>query len=242
MIALIAGMPRSGSTFSFNIAREVLLARGTLYQEPSDDLVGALSRAGSARHVLLKCHALTAASMAMAKADAMPVVITTRRIEDAIASWLTTFEELPESEAITTMRNWLQMYRDLRSQAVIVRYEQIDRYPWLAAWRIARAVCPTVGPLEVMRIARRFGKAAVKRRTDALNRGAPAIQDMGWSYYDTRSFLHRRHISEIRSRRAEERLSAERLERFRQALRDDIAACDLSNRPLTSRISGTSSV
>lgn len=32
-IVFIAGMPRSGSTFSFNVARDVLRARGSVYQE-----------------------------------------------------------------------------------------------------------------------------------------------------------------------------------------------------------------
>jgi len=31
MIVLVAGMPRSGSTFSFNVARELLLARGSVH-------------------------------------------------------------------------------------------------------------------------------------------------------------------------------------------------------------------
>ena len=29
-------------------------------------------------------------------------------------------------------------------------YEQIDRRPWVAVWRIARAICPIVYPSEVL--------------------------------------------------------------------------------------------
>lgn len=227
MIVLLAGMPRSGSTFSFNVVRDVLRARGTIYQEASGDMAGAVRRSNGAQHVLLKCHAVDTPSMELAKAGAARIIITIRRIEDALASWITTFEELPEDAAIDTMRNWLRMFRDLRAQADIVTYDQIDRYPWLAAWRIARTICPNIGAREVIRIARRFNKAAVKRRADTINRNAESIQDVGWSYYDTESFFHRRHVSQVKSRAAEKRLPPERVTRLRDILATDILAADL---------------
>ena len=50
MIVLIAGMPRSGSTFSFNVVREILLARGSVYQESCEDVIGAVGRSGGTDH------------------------------------------------------------------------------------------------------------------------------------------------------------------------------------------------
>lgn len=92
MIVLISGMPRSGSTFSFNMAREVLQARGTL--------------------------------------------------------------------------------------------QQIDRHPWLAAWRIARFLYPV-----------------------GLSVSDGGVVDIGFSHCDRQTFFHRRHVTALQSRPAEQVLS-----------------------------------
>jgi hypothetical protein len=63
VIILIAGMPRSGSTFSFNVVREVLSARGSIYQEACEDVVGVVGRSGGADHVLVKTHNLDEPSL-----------------------------------------------------------------------------------------------------------------------------------------------------------------------------------
>jgi hypothetical protein len=226
VIVLLGGMPRSGSTFSFNVVREVLRARGTIHQEARGDVPGAVHRSNGARHVLVKAHELDEPSMELAQAGAMRIIFTVRRVEDAIASWINTFEAIPEATLIEIMRRWLHMFAELRHQALVVSYEQIDRRPWLAAWRIARRVCPDIGPMEVRRIARRLDKAAVKRQTDCMQLGS-GKHDLGWTYYDTETFLHRRHISDVRSRSAEERLPEKHLARIRDSLASDIAAAGL---------------
>ena len=99
MIAIQAGMPRSGSTFAFNIVREAIRTCGTVYHEASNDLLGAIDRSNGADHVLLKTHALDAPSIELAKAGRVRIIMTVRRIEDAMASWLTAFEETGEEVA-----------------------------------------------------------------------------------------------------------------------------------------------
>ena len=227
MIVAIAGMPRSGSTFSFNVARKILMARGSVYQEPQNDVVGAVCRSEGADHVLVKSHKLDEPSLALARAGAMRIVMTVRRVEDAMASWLEAFDAVPETVALEIMRDWLTMFRQLRSLALIVPYEQSDRRPWLAAWRIARAICPTAYPPEVLAITRQFNKSAMKRYADSLAPSDPGVFDAGFSYYDTETFFHRRHISSRLSRPAEQRLSSDRLLAIRSALAAEIVAADL---------------
>ena len=227
MIVCLAGMPRSGSTFSFNVVREVLRTRGTIYQEPCDDVLGAVHRSEGVQHILVKTQGLDDPSMELAKAGAFQVIITVRRVEDAIASWTSIFGEVTEDALIEIMRRWLRMFCELRNQAVIVTYEQIDNHPWLAAWRIARSVCRNVGPMEIFRIARQLDKAAVKRQVDRMQPDDEGVHDMGWSYYDAQTFFHRRHVSEIVSRPAEERLPQERLAHIRNLLVHDICAAGL---------------
>jgi hypothetical protein len=220
-------MPRSGSTFSFNVAREILSARGSVHQESCDDVVGAVVRSAVADHVLVKSHRLDESSLALARAGAVRVVMTVRRVEDAMASWLDAFSAVPEPVALQIMHDWLHLYRQLRTKALMVPYQQIDRRPWLAAWHIARAVCPTVLPPEVLAITRRLGKAAVKRKTDTLAIEDSGVIDAGFTYYDSRTFFHRRHVSDLRSRTAEQRLSPERLRSIQTALAPAIMAAGL---------------
>jgi hypothetical protein len=178
---LIVGMPRSGSTFSFNVAREILSALGAVYQEACDDVVGVVGRSGGADHVLVKSHNLDEPSLALARAGAMRIIMTVRRVEDAMASWFDAFDAVPEP-----------ILQHLKTKALIIPYEQIDRRPWLAVWRIARAICPIVYPSEVLAITHRLSKATVKRQTDTLPIDAPGVVDIGFPYYDSRTFFHRR--------------------------------------------------
>jgi hypothetical protein len=225
LIVLIAGMPRSGSTFSFNVVRMALQARGTVYQATGDDILGAVHQSNGAEHVLVKTHSLDESSMELAKTGAVQIIITVRRIEDALASWVETFETLPDSSVIEIMGRWVRMFHELRNLALIVSYRQIDHLPWLAAWRITRTICPKIGPMEVTRIAQSLNKATIKRQADSMELGS-GILDTGWSYYDTRTFFHRRHISHIISRTAEERLPPDRLRRIRDAMKENLLAVE----------------
>ena len=149
VIVLLAGMQRSGSTFAFNVARDVLRARGRVYQEaPAEaDVVGALARAGDAEHVLVKAHEADPLTISMVWHGAVRVVCTMRRIEDAAASWMEAFG-WSEAETVEYLRAWLTLYARLRGAALLVPYAQLDRRPWLAAWRIAHFLCPDATPAE----------------------------------------------------------------------------------------------
>ena len=228
MIVLIAGMPRSGSTFSFNVAREILSARGSVYQEACDDVLGVVGRSGGADHVLVKNHNLDEPSLALARAGAMRIIMTVRHVEDAMASWFEAFDAVPEPTALSIMQHWICLFQQLRTKALIVPYKQIDRRPWLAVWRIARAICPTVYPSEAFAITRQLSKARIKRQTYMLPIEASGVIDVGFSHYDARTFFHRRHVSDLISRPAAQRLSSERLETIRAALGEDIAAAGLA--------------
>ena len=221
-------MPRSGSTFSFNVAREILSARGAVYQEACEDIVGVVGRSGGADHVLVKNHNLDEPSLALARAGAMRIIMTVRRVEDAMASWFDAFDTVPEPIALSIMHHWIGLFQQLRTKALIVPYGQIDRRPRLAAWRIARAICPIVYPSEILAITHRLSKATVKRQTDTLPIDAPGVIDAGFSHYDARTFFHRRHVSALKSHPAEQRLASERLETIRATLGAVIMAAGLS--------------
>jgi hypothetical protein len=218
MIVLVAGMPRSGSTFSFNAAREILRTRGTVYQEASGDVVGAACRSDGADHLLIKAHKLDAPSLALARSGGMRIIMTVRRVEDAIASLINTFDTVPESIALQVMRDWLELFQQLRPHALMVPFEQVDRRPWLVTLRIARLLNLRIGPTAGLAIARRFSKAEVKRRTETMSCGDDGVVDLGFSQYDQETFFHRRHVSRLKSLTAEELLPKERLAMIREFL------------------------
>jgi hypothetical protein len=113
-------------------------------------------------------------------------------------------------------------------QHPFIPYEQIERRPWLAICRIASAICPIVYPSEVLAITHRLSKATVKRQTDTLPIEAPDVIDVGFSHYHAQTLFHRRHVSDLKSRPAEQRLSPERLKTIRAALGAVMVAAGLS--------------
>jgi hypothetical protein len=141
----------------------------------------------------------------------------------AAASWIETFG-FSEAQTIEQLGAWLTLYAQLRDQALIVPYRELDRSPWRTAWRIGRFLAADVTALEALKIARRHRKAAVKRRSDALDLDQQSVQDIGFSYYDHATFFHRRHVSTLQSRPAEDRLPQDQLARIQKALAPNIAA------------------
>jgi hypothetical protein len=215
MIVFLAGMPRSGSTFSFNVVRELLARRGTIYQEPISSAVSAVERSGSASHVLFKAHNTDDVTLRLIELGAVKVVCTVRRPEDAIASWMEAFG-FQLDESIGAMQEWRRMFARLRDHALVVRYEQIDRQPWRAALRIARHVCPDASVMEVLRVARMYSKEKVKSATDELAKDGDNIVELSFSYYDRVTFLHRRHVATLVSRSAADRIGNEAVSSIRQ--------------------------
>jgi hypothetical protein len=228
MIVFIAGMPRSGSTFSFNVARDVLRVRGSVYQEaPPPDILPELTRAAGAEHVLLKVHQLDEIGILLARYGAARVICTIRKPEDAVSSWMQTFD-YSEEDSISVIREWLRFYAKLRPFALTISYRSVDRHPFITARRIMRFLVPNAGLTEIWRSARRHSKAEVKKRTDALSRDRGDIKDIGFSWYDMNTFFHRRHVSSLKSHSALERLPAEQVQRIRAALAQETAAAGIN--------------
>jgi hypothetical protein len=216
MIVFLAGMQRSGSTFAFNIARDVLQKRGTLYQQAAFDIPAELATAGPCDHLLLKSHDMDELGIRLARTGAIRVICTIRRPEDAVASFMQTFN-FPETDSIILIKAWLVLYAKIRDVALTIDYDDLDRHPIRAARTIGRFLSPDVGWREARAIARRHSKQTVKAMADRMDRTDPAVQDLGYSYYDRTTFFHRKHVSSLTSAGAETRLPPEQAARIRQA-------------------------
>jgi hypothetical protein len=71
MIVFIGGMPRSGSTFSFNIARDLVERDGTVYQEPDSHLLDVVDRSAQSDHIVFKAHTADDTTIRLIQAGAV---------------------------------------------------------------------------------------------------------------------------------------------------------------------------
>jgi len=114
------------------------------------------------------------------------------------------------------------MFYDLHSYALIINYYLIDRWPWLAAWKIAHHLDPRARMREVIPIARQLAKKNVKALSDSLQKEGESIRDLGFSFYDSKTFFHRRHVSSLVSMPARKRIGDEAVSRIREVFKGQI--------------------
>lgn len=218
MIVVIAGMQRSGSTFSFNVARELLQSRGSVAIVSTNSLEEAFSVGRNAEHLIIKTHAPDEKVNSLIATGEFKCVCTIRKPEDAIASWMSVFSfQLEESVAIIT--KWLAWHRSMHRHVLNISYEDIDRQPLLAILQIGNALVPDLSLIEVLHIWWRYRKKRIKKEMDHLAIDNGAITNIGFSFYDSRTFFHRRHISSLKSISAEQQLSAAELRFIRDQIR-----------------------
>jgi len=215
MIVFIGGMQRSGSTFCFNIAREMLSRNGPVYSEPTYDVVQAQSNAGNAHHILLKAHRDSDHLRRLILAGAARAICSIRSPEDAIASWIDTFGFELEG-AVQEFELWFGMYRAIQRSCLTIDYEIIEQRPAAAAGMICRYLGFGEGMAE--QLARKYSKASVMAMVQDIRRGSPGIRDIGFSCYDEVTFFHRGHIASLDRRNAAQTLSRDDLHRIRNAL------------------------
>lgn len=218
MIVFVAGMPRSGSTFTFNIVRGLLEPRGRLHQTPVESVLAAVSGAGSAEHVIFKGHAADEVTVKLAKLGAIKVICSVRKPEDAIASWMETFGFSVE-ESIAAMDRWILMYQELNDYALSLRFETIDATPFGAARAIAQHVCPDSTAEEAEAICRAFTKECVQQLSLRVTDRKGEIEDLGFSYYDKGTYFHRRHVTSLNERKAGTRIGSGDIALIRSSFR-----------------------
>lgn len=212
-------MQRSGSTFSFNIARELLLRRGLVYQVTANSLQPSIENSNRSDHIILKAHDTDNFTIRLLQLGAIKSVCTVRKPEDSIASWMTVFG-FSLKDSISHMQAWLNMYSLIRPYSLTLPYTQIEQNPAHAAWEIAKYICPDADVQEVSSIVRNYSRSRLKRMTDGLRRDDDGIKDIGFSYYDEQTFLHRGHVSGHRGQQAEDRIGLDAVRTIRDALHD----------------------
>lgn len=219
MIAIIAGMQRSGSTFSFNVVRELLKARGGVSVFSTNAFDEALDASMNSNNLIIKTHAPDHFTNLLLKKNALPCICTIRKPEDAIASWIRTFEFSLE-ESVETYKTWLAWHRQMSNHVLNIDYHEIERTPLLAVLKIGRYLIRDMKISEVIQIWGQFRKSAVYKKTQKLQRDTLEIADIGFSYYDKTTFFHRRHVSSLETMSAHEFLTQQQIAFVRQELKE----------------------
>ena len=213
MIVFIAGMQRSGSTFCFNVVREILLEQnGSVYCTPSGDLAAAQAAAGDADHIVLKAHSASPDLIEAVKKGRVKSIVSIRRIEEAIASCVDIWG-MPLEEVIINLKLWRDMYRAIGTSSLRIPFEAIDQRPGEVAKEVASFLSLHT---DLTSIAIKYGKTAVEAATRGMQRDQAGVRDVGFSYYDEQTLFHRRHVSSLAPRDVTKSLSASNLARVRE--------------------------
>jgi hypothetical protein len=212
-------MIRSGSTFSFNVVRELLLRSGSVATS-ANSFDGLPIESSS--HLILKSHAPDKSVTDEIKGGTLACICTIRKPEDAIASFMRAFGFSLE-QSISEVNAWLSWYSSVFKHVLTIEYESIDESPRSVISRIHEFLTGDTCDERSFALAEKYSKSALKAKLDRLEQSSNTI-DLAFSYYDSETFFHRRHISSITSQSASSTLSASEIWRIRTELSEFIDA------------------
>jgi hypothetical protein len=207
-------MPRSGSTFSFNVARELLFRSGSAVTAFANSFDGLPIESSS--HVILKSHAPDKNVIDEIKAGTLACICTIRKPEDAVASLIGAFGFSLE-HSISDLNAWLSWYSSVLKHVLTIEYEAMDELPHNVISRIDEFLTGETSDERSSALAEKYSKSALKAKFDRLEESSKTI-DLGFTYYDNETFFHRRHVSSIVSQSASSTLSASEIWRIRTEL------------------------
>lgn len=219
MIIIVAGMQRSGSTFSFNIARELMAVRGGAEVLTTNFLEEVLRSAPRAKNVIVKTHSPDDKMNRLIARSEAPCICTIRKPEDAIASWMKVFGFSIE-ESIQSYREWLSWHQSMKNNMLNIRYELIERRPLFAVMKIRRYLVGGYGFLESFNLSRKYSKRAVFELSRKIEKNSEGVVDVGFSFYDPNTFFHRGHVSGLQPAAASQFLSEKEISHIRSSLRE----------------------
>ena len=217
MIILCNGMPRSASTWSFNVCRlllQELHPQATLCARYHENIAEAMDPLrGSYDHVVLKCHFLDERGRELCRAGVARTVYTHRDPFDAIYSAMAMFHHTFE-DALDSIRRSLELLEFHRASgnAHILEYHAIVRTPKKAIAMVAAYLALNASEEAVGRIAAQTSTEAMKAIAAQVGRERRGVRTPR-SMYDPETHVHRNHIRDGRTGHGRKLLSPEQLRR-----------------------------
>lgn len=218
MIVTIGGMYRSGSTFTFNVVREILCEMGSTFTIPDNSLENALKLAVDSEHLIIKSHAPDQLITSLIAKKAILCICTYRKPEDAIASWLRVFGGTLDA-TITITKSWLEWHSKAFNTTLNIPYDLIEQDPLNAIYKIQQYLTGLENVDKASVLTEKYQKTALKEKFDLLQQ-TENTTDLGFTYYDKETFFHRRHISSVKSISALEEFSQNEIAYIRDQLNE----------------------
>lgn len=226
MLIFCNGMPRSASTWSFNVVMGLLRrsnpeqsVRGG-YDEDVTRFLRGIDQ--STAHAVLKCHSLDSLGHRLAHLGAAKVVYTRRDIADAMVSYMRMFGEDFE-HALGVMSTSLDLYRfHLESgNAVILEYDDIVANPAGAIELIARYLGVEANTDIIAQVNEETSLERVREKVEELNSddARPRLIREANTMYDPETLLNVNHIRDGGSGYGRAILCREQLERIDDLMR-----------------------
>jgi hypothetical protein len=209
MIVVIAGMPRSGSTFTLNIARETLIPSGEVASIYSESLAPALSHRKGEAHLIIKAHGTDATLGNLIKTRAAVCICSFRKPEEAVASLMRVFGYSFE-KALAAIGHWLKWHAAYAQFAINIDYNEIVRRPLQSIFKIQRCIGGAVSIDETLRLRQQYDREQVAARTNVMVESENTT-NFGFSYSDNTTHFHRRHVSPPDQRSAKDTLNAQQI-------------------------------
>lgn len=208
MFVCCTGMARSGSTWSFNVCRELLETTGEpliagYYGEGEalDDFIESRGLEAFPGHVLLKLHQPAERLLGMICEGRARNVFTLRDPRDCLRSRMA-FEDKPFEDALMGVAGNLIMYNLFAgvTDTLFVRYEKMAVDPAAEIRRLAHYLDLAPDEGEVSRIVAATGLAAARQKVAGLDRRQDAgMMEIGGRRIDTETCLQTGHIRDGRA-------------------------------------------
>ncbi len=235
MLVVCNGMPRSASTWSYNVALALLRRTATeVYGGYDENLHRFLSGLpASCVHAVLKCHSLDGAGLGLAQLQAAKVIYTWRDLADATASFMTMFD-VDFEHTIALMSSSLDLYaRHRRNGALILSYEAMTQQPTAAVAAVASYLNVAVRQEQIAEIAEANSLGRMREKAKEIGEsdyGEHLVRHDRSSYsdaardrsyvYDAETLLHPDHIRDGSTGYGASRLTRAQLRRLEELLRE----------------------
>lgn len=198
-------MQRSGSTFAFNIAREILSKEGTSTSlENLEDAVVHTEH----KNLLLKSHTPDELTSKLIKLGGVKCICTFRKPEDAISSWMNTFGFTLE-QSVEYMKQWIEWHMTIKHAVLNIPYEKIEKSPLRAIFDMQTYLTGHLNIASSLKLRFKYDKRRLRNIYQSLPEGEKT-ESVGFSYYDKETFFHRNHISQTAHKLTEEEAKAVR--------------------------------
>lgn len=219
MLVICNGMPRSASTWSFNVVRELLSDGGAQSFCGYDENLYRFFKSAppETRDLILKCHSLDPMGLALVRSGAAKLIFTWRDPVDATASFMEMFEpDFERSLAIIKIALDLMSEHKKHGNGLLLKYDEIVQDGAQAVQRVATYLGLCTDRARAASIAEDMGLDKMRRRLEeigSLDYG-PKLVRHEYGLYDPITLLNVDHIRHGGTGYGRQKLSFAQIERI----------------------------